>query len=124
MLQVEHVGECVTRGHHAGAAGQGDLAEAEVRDAGGAITAELAQDVADSAGDVPVGAVGGVGGVHGRPGGKDLEGVDLREPGGALGLGRGGEEASRVEVGEVAGQESILEKTTDSLTCVDGSVDD
>jgi hypothetical protein len=123
VLEVQDVGDRVRRRGDPGGAGQGDLAEAEVRDAGGAITAELPEHVADPAGDVAVGTFGGVGGVHGRPGGKDLEGVDLREPGGALGLGRGGEEAGRVEVVEVDGHESILEKATDSLTCADGVVE-
>ena len=49
VLQVENVGERVTRGHHPGAAGQRDLAQAEVLNPWGAVAADLDQHVADPA---------------------------------------------------------------------------
>ena len=45
-------------------------------------------------------ALGRVGGMDRGPGGEHLELAHLREPGGPLGLGRGGQEAGRVEVEE------------------------
>ena len=55
VLEVEHVGQRVRRGRHPGAAGEGDLAEAEVLHTGRALPAELAQHVAHPARDVTVG---------------------------------------------------------------------
>ena len=98
VLQVEDVGERVAGGHHSGAAGQRDLAQAEVLHARRAVAADLDQHVADAAGDVAVGALGRVARVDAPPTGQHLEVVDLGVPAGPHGLGRPGQEAL-VEVG-------------------------
>ena len=98
MLQVEDVGERVTRSHHSGAAGQGYLAQAEVLHLRRAVAADLDQDVAEASGRGPVGTLGRVAGVDGRPLGEHLEVVDLCESTRLHGLGRPGQEAGCVEV--------------------------
>ena len=97
-LEVERVGEGVARGHRTGAAGQGDLAEAEVLHAGRAVAADPDQDVAEASGRDAVGSFGRVARVHGGPLGEHLEVVDLRQTAGLHGLGRPGEEPGCVEV--------------------------
>ena len=103
VLEVEDVGEHVAGRGHTGTAGERDLAEAEVLDAGRALAAHLPQHVADAASDVAVGSISGVGRMHRGPGGEQLELGHLREPRSPLGLGRGGQQAGRVEVEKGAG---------------------
>ena len=101
VLEVEDVGEHVAGGGDAGTAGQRDLAETEVLHPWRALPTHLPQHVADTSRDMAVGALGRVGGVDRRPCREQLEPMHLGEPGRSLGLGRGGQEAFRVEVDEV-----------------------
>ena len=98
VLEVEDVGEHVAGRGHAGAAGEGDLAEAEVLHAGRALAADLPQDVPEAPLNVSVGSLGRVGRVDRGPGGEQFQPMHFSEPGSSLGLGRGGQDGLRVEV--------------------------
>ena len=101
VLQVEHVGEGIARRHHPGAAGQGDLAEAEVLHTRGAVTADLDQHVAQASGRSTVRTLGRITRVHRRPLRQHLQVVHLSPPPYLHGLRRPGEEPGCVEVCEV-----------------------
>ncbi len=98
VLQVEHVGEGIARRHHPGAAGQGDLAEAEVLHTRSAVTADLDQHVAQASGRSPVRPLGRITRVHRRPLRQHLQVVHLSPPPYLHGLRRPGEEPGCVEV--------------------------
>jgi hypothetical protein len=103
VLEIEDVGERVGGGGDAGAAGQCDLAEAEVLHARCALAAELDQHVTEAPRLRAVRPLGGVGGVDRRPLREDLEVVDLSQPTLPHGTARGGQQAGRVELGEGVG---------------------
>jgi hypothetical protein len=88
----------MARGHHPRAAGQGDLAEAEVLHARRAVAADLHQHVAEASGRRSVGSLGRIARVHGRPLGEHLQVPDLSESSGLHGLERPGQESGCVEV--------------------------
>ena len=78
--QVEHVGDRIAGGHHPGAAGHRDLAEAEVLHLRGALTADVDQHVAHPPRVLPVRALRGVGAVQVGPLQQHLQVGDLGQP--------------------------------------------
>ena len=103
VLEVEHVGQGVAGGRDPGAPGQRDLAEAEVLDARGALTAGVDQHVAQPACGRAVRTLGRVGRVDRRPLRQDLEVAHLGQPTLPHHATRLGQEARLVEVGEGVG---------------------
>jgi hypothetical protein len=99
VLQVEHVGQRVGRGGDTRAAGEGDLAEAEVLHARCALPAALDQRVSESTRAHTIGIIGGVGGVHRRPLGKDIEVADFSQPTVRNSGRRAGPQTGRVDGG-------------------------
>ena len=114
VLEVEHVGQSVARRGHTGAAGERDLAEAEVLHAGRALAAEADQHVAESARMRAVGSLGRVGRVHRRPLRQDLEVTDLGQSTLPHRTARGGQQGRRLEAGRMSIMCSIIKDATDN----------
>ena len=100
VLQVQHVGEGIARRGHPGAAGQCDLPEAEVLDAGRAVATGVDQHVAETSCMTTLRPLGRVCRVHCRPLRQDLEVADLGQSALPHRTTRRGQEGRCVEVGE------------------------
>ncbi len=109
MLEVEDVGQRVAGGRDTGAAGQGDLAEAEVPHTRCALAAGVDEHVTDPPGPASVGTLGRVGRVQGRPLREDLQVTDLGQSTLLHRSARRGQQGRRIEVGE--GVDHVFDST-------------